>query len=373
MPIQEDLLQAKQVLSASLLRAGLRGGVVGMVASVRVDRAIAAAGHNVHAVGIGRKVVAGHVSQIPCIRVYVVQKIAESLLPPIYRIPESVDGIPTDVIESPPAFILPTKRSKSPKSPKAPKKPRGRKTTARAAATAIAACSANRRKRQRPVVAGISAGHFNITAGTIGYFCRSTRHGDDPAHVFALSNNHVFANVNQALVGDDLYQPGPLDGGTAADRFADLTRWVPIQTGGTVPNRVDAAIGRLSAGVAHLAEVCSIGPITGTAQATEGMLVRKHGRTTGYTEGEVTDESYDALIGMDHDDPSVVALFEDQMRIERVAPYPAIGLGGDSGSLVVSQEDALAVGLYFAGPPSGTYGIANHIRDVLNELEIQLL
>jgi hypothetical protein len=114
-------------------------------------------------------------------------------------------------------------------------------------------------------------------------------------------------------------------------------------------------------------------PIIGTARATEGVRVRKHGRTTGYTEGVVTDESYDALVGMDHSDPDVVALFESQMRIERIDPYPTIGLGGDSGSLVVMQAEASAVGLYFAGPPSGTYGVANHLQDVFNEMEIQLL
>jgi hypothetical protein len=363
MPTQQDLLQAKQTLSASLLRAGLRGGVVATKAAFRVERAIAAAGQNVHAVGIGRKVVAGKETQQLCVRVYVVQKLAESLLPSIYRIPTAVAGVPTDIIESAPAFLLAAK-------------PRSRKVKPAAAvrtAAATPACSTNRRQRQRPVVAGISAGHFNITAGTIGYFCRSTRHGDDPAQVFVLSNNHVFADVNQGQAGDPLYQPGVADGGTVIDHFADLTRWVPIQLGGTVPNRVDAAIGALRPGVTHQAEVCSIGPITGTTQATEGIQVRKHGRTTGYTEGEIDDESYDALIGMDHNNPNIVALFEDQMRIERLAPYPAIGLGGDSGSLVVSKTAAEAVGLYFAGPPSGTYGVANHIQDVLNELEIQLL
>src|SRR5262249_48619170 len=152
------------------------------------------------------------------------------------------------------------------------------------------------------------------------------------------SNNHVFADVNQGHTGDDLYQAGPADGGTAADAFAALTRFVKIQLGGVTPNRVDAAIGRLRPDVVHQAEGCSIGAVTGTARATEGTQVRKHGRTTGYTEGEVTDESYDALVGMDHEDPDVVALFQGQMRVERTAPHPAIGLGGDSGSLVVSRE-----------------------------------
>lgn len=103
------------------------------------------------------------------------------------------------------------------------------------------------------------------------------------------------------------------------------------------------------------------------------MEVRKHGRTTGFTEGTVTDESYNALVGMDHNDPDVVALFENQIRLERVPHHPAFGLGGDSGSLVFDKNSAEAVGLYFAGPPGGSYGVANHIADVLSELQIELL
>jgi len=87
----------------------------------------------------------------------------------------------------------------------------------------------------------------------------------------------------------------------------------------------------------------------------------------------VTDVSYDALIGMDHLDASKVAFFEDQMRIEKVAPYSSFAEGGDSGSLVINPIAKRAVGLYFAGPPSGVYGVANHIEDVLKELEIKLL
>lgn len=356
---KQDVLLAKQAVSSSLLRAGSRGGVVRRSATFRVAAAVEHARQNVHAVGVGRKVVNGKETSELCVRVYVVQKLAESLLPPAFRVPEQIDGVPTDIIESAPAFLL-ARKSRTSKPPKN-------------ATSAAPACSDNRRKRQRPLVAGISAGHFQITAGTIGYFCRSTRHGDSPADKFLLSNNHVFADVNNGHPGDDILQPGAADGGVAADRVADLTRFVPIRLGGSLPNRVDAAIARIVPGVAHNVELCSIGPITGTAKATEGTLVRKHGRTTGYTEGKVTDESYDALVGMDHNDPDVVALFEDQLRIERTPPHATIGLGGDSGSLVVARDSAVAVGLYFAGPPSGFYGIANHIQDVLTELEIQLL
>jgi len=60
------------------------------------------------------------------------------------------------------------------------------------------------------------------------------------------------------------------------------------------------------------------------------------------------------------------------MRIEGNGSTHAFGLGGDSGSLVVSRDSLRAVGLYFAGPDNGVYGLACHINDVLDELEIEL-
>lgn len=346
MAVNPSLLQAKQALSGRLLRAALRGGAFPTGPTFHVAVAVSNASANVHAVGVGRKIVNGVETAQEAVRLYVIQKLPTSLLSPRDVLPDSVDGIPTDVIESPPAFLI---RGGPPP------------------------CSVNRRKRQRPVVAGISTAHGDVTAGTIAYFCHSTRHGDDPRAVHALTNNHVYANVNKGIVGDDLFQPGPMDGALPADHFAELHRFVPIQLGGAAPNRVDAAIGQLLAGVDFLPQICSIGPISGTALATEDLLVRKHGRNTGYTEGRVEDESYDTIIRVDHQDPTRVALFVDQMRIETVAPFNVFGLDGDSGSLVVAKAEPLAVGLYFAGSLSGVYGVVNHIANVLSELEIRLV
>lgn len=368
MPVisRQDIQAAKQSLSARLLQAGLRGGVVGRRVVLRVHAAVASAGANVHAVGVGRKVVSGSETTALCVRIYVAQKMPESLLSPRDRLPKQMDGVPTDVIESPPAFLLAGKAKKAKRS----KRP---KTAGWLAASVAQSCSVKRREAQRPVVAGISAAHHDVTAGTISCFCHSTRQGDDPSAVFALSNNHVFADVNKGLPGDSLYQPGPADDATVEDHFANLHRFVPMHIDGATPNRVDAAIGALLPSIKHKAEVCGIGRITGTEPATEGMQVRKHGRTSGYTEGVVTDESVDGLVGMDHSDPSIVGLFQDQVRIDRIPPHLHFGLGGDSGSLVFHKSRQTAVGLYFAGPDSGVYGLANHIQDVLSQLEIQLL
>lgn len=360
MPNQADLLAAKQVLSSRFLRAHLTALASARRRTFRVAAAIAVAGRNVHGVGVGCKIVAGERTNEQCVRLYVTQKVAPSLLPPRDRLPESIDGIPTDVVEAAPARISAARN-------------RPAKAATGAVTAATGTCSTNRQKNQRPVIAGISVAHSDVTAGTLACFCRSTRHGDDPSQIFALSNNHVFANVNQSHIGDSLLQPGPADGGISADHFADLHRFVPIHLGGVTPNRVDGAIGALRADVPHFAEVCSIGAITGTRAATRDMLVRKHGRTTGFTAGLVDDLSIDEIVGMDHEDPNIVALFSNQIRIIASEPFPAIGLGGDSGSLIVHHTAQDAVGLYFAGPPNGEYGLANPIANVLSELEIEIV
>ncbi len=76
----------------------------------------------------------------------------------------------------------------------------------------------------RPVPIGVSTGHPSITAGTIG--ARVT----NGASVFALSNNHVYANQNNALIGDNALQPGPYDGGVnPADAIGTLAAFEPLK------------------------------------------------------------------------------------------------------------------------------------------------
>src|SRR5690349_11717693 len=92
-------------------------------------------------------------------------------------------------------------------------------------------------KRQRPAPMGFSVGHPAITAGTIGARVR-----DALGNVYILSNNHVLANSNGASIGDAEYQPGPFDGGTAADQIATLTDFQQISFATNGANTIDAAI-----------------------------------------------------------------------------------------------------------------------------------
>jgi hypothetical protein len=60
----------------------------------------------------------------------------------------------------------------------------------------------------RPVPIGVSTGHPDITAGTIG-----ARVKDSDGNIYALTNNHVYADENRASIGDKVLQPGAFDGG----------------------------------------------------------------------------------------------------------------------------------------------------------------
>lgn len=363
---KRDVLEAKAILSARLLSVAVRNRVMARRATTSLRDAIASVNANVHAVGIGRKLVNGKPTDTLAVRLYVVQKLAASAIPPRDLLPKELHGVACDVIESPVAVIG--------KRPGKAAKKKAASARAKGAATKAASpCTDDRRERQRPFPAGISVAERDVTAGTIGYFCRSTNPGDSSDAVFILSNNHVLADVNRAAIGNDILQPGPADGGTSADRVAELFRFVRIALGGDVANRVDAAIGRIVDGIVPSTNICSIGSVTGTVRGEEDMRVLKHGRTSGLTEGVITDESVDPLVGMDHTDPSIVALFQGQLRIERAGASTAFGLGGDSGSLVVTADSRRAVGLYFAGPESGVYGLANPIADVLEQLKIDLI
>lgn len=70
------------------------------------------------------------------------------------------------------------------------------------------------RDRWRPVIpSGVSVGHPLVTAGTLGAMVRDTETGER----LIVSNNHVLANSNAALVGDPVLQPAATDGGERPD------------------------------------------------------------------------------------------------------------------------------------------------------------
>lgn len=309
---------------------------------------------NVVATGVGYKVSGGQRTQDVCVVCSVRRKLSSTQLAAQDLVPTTLDGIPTDVVETGTIRALPS-----------------------------------RTERQRPAPGGISIGHRDITAGTLG--CIVRRNGER----FILSNNHVLANSNDAEVGDAILQPGSLDGGRyPADQIAVLYDFIPIQfpdspsgcsvarsiaalanlfatvTGSSARlravnaratnNLVDAAIARPLQDSDVSDDIVEIGQIQDVAQAELGMAIKKSGRTTGFTQGEITqiDVTVDVQYG-----PGQIATFSDQLLAGPMSQ------GGDSGSAVLDQDNRL-VGLLFAGSDNST--IMNRIEHVFSALSLTL-
>ena len=327
---------------------------------------------NVNSVGIGYKIKDGKPTSKIGVIVGVEKKEPLSKLDPSQVIPKNVDDIETDVIEI------------------------GR----------VEALYA----KQRPALGGVSVGHYKITAGTLGITISKPE-------LLIVSNNHVLSNENNCKIGDDILQPGPLDGGILNDKIASLIAYEPIHFIGEplsdnpipkdeseVPkkefflfrlfkkalnwlfrilaigyqfdirenvntdfnrsykninskdnNLVDVAIARpVDSHYVKANQINHVGSVSGTSIPTLGMNIKKTGRTTGYTHGIV--EILDLTVQVYFSD-NRIALFNDQVGIS-----VNMVQGGDSGSLVVEADSNKAVGLIFAG--SHTLGIMNDINNV---------
>jgi hypothetical protein len=206
----------------------------------------------------------------------------------------------------------------------------------------------------RPVPIGVSTGHFNITAGTIG--CRVKKGGN----VYALSNNHVYADENRASIGDNVLQPGPFDGGiNPDDAIGTLSEFVTIKFDGS-DNVVDAAIALSSTSLLGNATPSNgYGtPQSTTTTASVNMKVKKYGRTTSLTSSKVF--AINVTVNVQYDQG--VARFVNQVAISG----GSFSQPGDSGSLIVvngGSNDRKPVALLFAGGSGFTF--ANPIDDVL--------
>ena len=199
-------------------------------------------------------------------------------------------------------------------------------------------------RRSRPLRPGLSVAHPSVTAGTLGGFVRTAA---GPA---MLSNNHVLAASDAATVGDPILQPGPADGGTAADRVATLTAFQRFSA--DVPNLVDAAVALLDDGVeSSPADVPGgplVGPVPAGADVDPDEAVEKVGRTTGHTRGRISAVEVDA-VAVQYDE--AVYRFDDQIEIEGLSG--AFSAGGDSGSVIWRSRDRAPMALLFAGSSTG--------------------
>jgi hypothetical protein len=232
------------------------------------------------------------------------------------------------------------------------------------------------RFKARPAPCGVSVGHVNITAGTIGSLSRG-RTAPRNKRLMLLSNNHVLADVNAGPVGAIILQPGPIDGGVnPRDQIGVLERFVPVNFGAGAVNFVDCATAWVKPNLVRKEFVRLISGrpryfrVSGASlPPTLGRLVSKSGRSTQFTTGRIS--TIGATVNVNFG-AGRVATFQDQFSVVSASAGANFSQGGDSGSLLwTPTPKRRPVGLLFAGG----YGItfANRIDHVLSALDISLV
>ena len=195
---------------------------------------------------------------------------------------------------------------------------------------------------------------------------------------YVLSNNHVIANQNKAKPGQLIVQPGLVDVEcvqASSNAVAALSRKVKLKFGGG-KNTVDAAIAEVDPGDVS-PEILFIGEIASSVVGapTIGMAVQKMGRTSCITTGIVA--ALDANVTVNYSDnpkKPKLARFVNQILVTGSTETPVFSQLGDSGSLIVTENDCpQAVALLFAGFSNGSTTIANPISEVLSKLDVSMV
>ena len=261
-----------------------------------------------------------------------------------------------------------------------------------AGAATVILTTPNQDDEGTPVFLGTSGGNQNdssTSGGTI--FCCSgtlgslvTRGGTQ----YILSNNHVLARLGKGTVssgsttGDNIIEPGLIDANCGFAPFstvANLSEFYDILTG-PLP-RIDAALAQaVPGGVNTDGKILLLGdatdsnnvPLPAAPHAGSGLPanntligrgVAKSGRTTGLTCSTILSVATNVTVQYPKDCGStstIVQSFNNQIEIMG----GGFSAGGDSGSLIVTQDTADPVALLFAASDQDTAG--NPVADVLN-------
>ncbi len=199
---------------------------------------------------------------------------------------------------------------------------------------------------------------------------------------YILSNNHVLARSDTGTagtpaVGDPIVQPGLIDNNCSVPpTVATLSQFFNLESG-PAP-RIDAALAQINAGavdttgrIMQLSGTLSNPPTDGPPHAgsgvapTVGRAVAKSGRSTGLTCSSIF--SIQTSISVEYQKGcGTGSIFNTSFSNQVDVANNGFTAEGDSGSLIVTQDTADPVALFFAGSTSDAVG--NPISDVLNGL-----
>ena len=285
-----------------------------------MDLLSAAIDGNVHGIGIGNKEVGGRASRQKSVRVYVLRKLPKRQLTKAARLPESIEGVPIDIVEM-----------------------------------GVPSIQADLTRRQRPLEMGYSVSHEDVLNGSLGAVVK----WKGRAGTFVLSCSHVLAPPGVRDTGDGVLQPAVTDNGRrTADRIGTLKKWKAPE-GGNRLNRVDAAIAKLKTSVSArnrfgvaAVSVSASNFLTEAEQAAAGGVgaVFKRGRTTKITHGRVDDYSWDGRVEIrTAGGGEQLVKFRDQILVKSSRASAPFSEPGDSGALVIEKSTSKCIGLLVAG------------------------
>jgi hypothetical protein len=230
------------------------------------------------------------------------------------------------------------------------------------------------RARHTTVMGGISIGIENeTTTGTVGYIFRNAQGAVPPREsreFYILTAGHVLDNYGNAS-STFVCQPGTSDchfiGLSPSNcRVAEVVDIIgpKFSRTGNTRSKVDAGIAKPLQGDIKILElkVISCGAITEIGTAEEGMLVRKVGRTTGLTFGQITDVKGSFIVD-NPNDSNESTIMSDQIITTKMSQ------GGDSGAVLIDERHK-AIGLLCAGGDDKS--VFTPMNAVINALGISL-
>jgi hypothetical protein len=198
---------------------------------------------------------------------------------------------------------------------------------------------------------------------------------------FALSNNHVFAACNHTPVGQPIMSPSSGDTGPNVPPPRLIARHAQIlelRSGNPdlVPlTSLDAAVAIIEPNNVTSWQGAEDGYDTPNqcTSSHAGMLVKKIGRTTGLQHGTIESEIPGQWCLEYKSKKFTATVWFQEIWTVKANDMGCFALSGDSGSLVVTEDEEYAVGLLFAANPKGDYGFIFPIEKILQQFNMTLV
>lgn len=256
------------------------------------------------------------------------------------------------------------------------------------AATQVVYPNNNKSQQVGAIKLGSSGGNALDTSatacciGTLGSLL--TRGGVN----FILSNNHVLARSSVAANGEAILQAGAAACFPAEQQVAALSQQAALKpspcTGvctGAAPSNVDAAIAQVTSaatvdatgtildlGAASATGIADAPPSTTLAVPatvlTNNTQVAKSGRTSSLTCSTLSSVSTNIVVAYETSCGSNVTAFNATFSNQVLVNGGNFSASGDSGSLIVTGDQARPLALLYGGNSTNTVG--NPIQDVIS-------